>query len=116
MANFADISGQEITDLAHMLRVVLAKLYYGLHDPDFNFAIRSAPAECAGVKYYHWYLSIIPRLTRVAGFELGSGMYINTVLPEAAAEFMRELNVESAAAPDKPQLVAAAAPNSGSRR
>jgi len=61
------------------------------------------------VKYYHWYVSIIPRLTRVAGFELGSGMYINTVLPEAAAEFLREVNVESAAAPDKPQLISAAA-------
>ena len=105
MANFADISGEEISDLAHVLRVVLAKLYHGLHDPDFNFTIRSAPAECSGVKYYHWYVSIIPRLTRVAGFELGSGMYINTVLPEAAAEFFREVNVESAAAPDKPQLI-----------
>jgi UDPglucose--hexose-1-phosphate uridylyltransferase len=115
MANFADISGEEITDLARVLRLVLAKLYYGLHDPDFNFTIRSAPAECAGVKYYHWYVSIIPRLTRVAGFELGSGMYINTVLPEAAAEFLREVNVESAAAPDKPQLVTASAFKDGSR-
>ena len=105
MANFADISGEEISDLAHVLRLVLAKLYYGLHDPDFNFTIRSAPAECSGVKYYHWYVSIIPRLTRVAGFELGSGMYINTVLPESAAEFFREVNVESAAAPEKPQLI-----------
>ncbi len=105
MANFADISGEEISDLARVLRLVLAKLYYGLHDPDFNFTIRSAPAESSGVKYYHWYVSIIPRLTRVAGFELGSGMYINTVLPEAAAEFFREVNVESAAAPDKPQLI-----------
>jgi len=52
MANFADIGGQETSDLAHVLRLVLAKLYYGLHDPDFNFAIRSAPAECSGVKYY----------------------------------------------------------------
>jgi UDPglucose--hexose-1-phosphate uridylyltransferase len=115
MANFADISGEEIMDLARVLRLVLAKLYYGLHDPDFNFTIRSAPAECAGVKYYHWYVSIIPRLTRVAGFELGSGMYINTVLPEAAAEFLREVNVESAAAPDKPQLVTASAFKDGSR-
>jgi UDPglucose--hexose-1-phosphate uridylyltransferase len=61
------------------------------------------------VKYYHWYVSIIPRLTRVAGFEMGSGMYINTVLPEEAAEFLREVNVESAAAPDQPQLVTPAA-------
>jgi len=96
MASFGDISGPEINDLARVLRMVLAKLYYGLNDPDFNFTIRSAPEEYVGVKYFHWYLSIIPRLTRVAGFELGSGMFINTVLPEAAADFLRNVKGESA--------------------
>ena len=67
----------------------------GLGDPDFNFTIRSAPAENVGVKYFHWYVSVIPRLTRVAGFELGSGMFINTVLPEAAAEFLRKVDAEA---------------------
>jgi UDPglucose--hexose-1-phosphate uridylyltransferase len=95
MASFGDVSSAEMNDLARMLRSMLAKLYYGLADPDFNFTIRSAPAESVGVKYFHWYLSVIPRLTRVAGFELGSGMFINTVLPEAAAEFLRKVNVES---------------------
>lgn len=95
MASFGDVSAAEINDLARMLRSTLAKLYHGLSDPDFNFTIRSAPAENVGVKYFHWYLSIIPRLTRVAGFELGSGMFINTVLPEAAAEFLRKVDVES---------------------
>jgi UDPglucose--hexose-1-phosphate uridylyltransferase len=95
MASFGDISGSELNDLARMLRSMLAKLYHGLADPDFNFTIRSAPAESVGVKYFHWYLSVIPRLTRVAGFELGSGMFINTVLPEAAAEFLRKVDVES---------------------
>ena len=94
MASFGDVSAAEINDLARTLRSVLAKLYHGLADPDFNFTIRSAPAENAGVKYFHWYLSVIPRLTRVAGFELGSGMFINTVLPEAAAEFLRKVDVE----------------------
>jgi len=42
-------------------------------------------------------LGIIRRLTRVAGFELGSGMFINTVLPEAAAEFLRNVKLERAA-------------------
>jgi UDPglucose--hexose-1-phosphate uridylyltransferase len=97
MASFGDISAHEIQDLAHALRTVLAKLYHGLENPDFNFTIRSAPAEWIGVRYFHWYLSIIPRLTRVAGFELGSGMFINTVLPEAAAEFLRNVKLELAA-------------------
>ncbi|MGZ7103179.1 MAG: galactose-1-phosphate uridylyltransferase, partial [Candidatus Angelobacter sp.] len=96
MASFGDVSAVEMNDLARMLRLLLAKLYHGLADPDFNFTIRSAPAESVGVKYFHWYLSVIPRLTRVAGFELGSGMFINTVLPEAAAEFLRKVDVETA--------------------
>jgi len=97
MASFGDISAPEIVDLARNLGMVLAKIYHGLENPDFNFTIRSAPAEWVGVRYFHWYLSIIPRLTRVAGFELGSGMFINTVLPEAAAEFLRNVKVELAA-------------------
>lgn len=96
MASFGDISATEITDLARMLKKILGKLYYGLGDPDFNYTLRCAPAELAGVKYFHWYMSIIPRLTRVAGFELGSGMFINTVPPESAAEFLRNVKLESA--------------------
>lgn len=98
MASFGDVSAAEINDLAHMLRTVLAKLYHGLADPDFNYTVRSAPAESVGVKYFHWYVSVIPRLTRVAGFELGSGMFINTVLPEAAADFLRHVEAEEAGA------------------
>jgi len=97
MASFGEILPAEVEDLATILRNVLAKLYWGLEDPAFNYSIRTAPTENAGVKYYHWYVSIIPRLTRVAGFELGSGMFINTVLPEAAAEFLRNVNVAAAA-------------------
>ena len=98
MASFGAITEQEMMDLAGVLKTVLAKLYYGLDNPDFNYAIRSSPAENNGVKYYHWYLSVIPRLTQVAGFELGSGMFINVVLPEAAAEFLRNVRPMAAAA------------------
>lgn len=53
MASFGDISAKEIEDLGRVLRTVLAKLYYGLQNPDFNFTIRTAPAECVGVRYFH---------------------------------------------------------------
>jgi len=95
MASFGDISAKEITDLGRVLRTLLAKLYFGLENPDFNFTVRSAPAECVGVRYFHWYMSVIPRLTRTAGFELGTGMFINTVIPEQAAEFLRNVKVET---------------------
>ncbi len=97
MASFGDINDAELADLGRVLRTVLAKLYHGLQNPDYNYVIRSAPAEYRGVTYYHWYLSVIPRLSQVAGFELGSGMFINTVLPEAAAEFLRNVKLPEAA-------------------
>jgi UDPglucose--hexose-1-phosphate uridylyltransferase len=89
MACFSEITDAETADLARNLRATLGKLYYGLDDPDFNYSVRTAPIEYAGVKYYHWYVSIIPRLTKMAGFELGSGMFINVSLPEENASFLR---------------------------
>ena len=58
--------------------------------------MRTAPAECVGVKYFHWYVSAIPRLKRDAGFELGAGMSIKTALPEAAAPFLCNVKVDPA--------------------
>jgi UDPglucose--hexose-1-phosphate uridylyltransferase len=96
MASFGQISEFEVADLARVLRVFLAKLYVGLGNPALNYTIRSAPADYAAARHFHWYVSVIPRLTRTAGFELGSGMFINTVLPEAAAEFLRNVAVDKA--------------------
>jgi len=101
MASFGDISEMEIADLARILRALLAKIYVGLGNPDLNFTVRSGPAEYTQARHFHWYVSVIPRLTRVAGFELGSGMFINTVLPEAAAEFLRKVAVDAVAAAGK---------------
>lgn len=95
MACFQEMNDAESADLAHNLRRTLLKLYRGLDDPDFNYVVRTAPAANMGVKYYHWYVSIIPRLTKMAGFELGSGMFINVSLPEENARFLREVSVES---------------------
>jgi len=96
MASFGDVSAAELADLGRVLRTVLAKLYVGLENPDYNFTVRSGPAEYVGARHFHWYVSVIPRLIRVAGFELGSGMFINTVLPEAAAEFLRNVSADRA--------------------
>jgi UDPglucose--hexose-1-phosphate uridylyltransferase len=88
-ASFLDSTNEELADLADVLRDVLRRLYIGLGDPDYNYVIRTAPRRERTAPYLHWYVSVIPRVTRHAGFELGSGMYINTALPEASAEFLR---------------------------
>lgn len=94
-SSFADITNSEIWDLAGTLNTVLAKLYYGLNNPDYNYSIRSVPIRDGQTSYFHWYMAIIPRLSKSAGFELGSGMYINTSLPEDSAKYLREVKVPS---------------------
>jgi UDPglucose--hexose-1-phosphate uridylyltransferase len=83
----------ELTALADLLRVVLRKLYVGLHDPAYNLIIRSAPVKEISNDYLHWYVTVIPRLSRTAGFEMGSGMFINPALPEESAAYLREVEV-----------------------
>ena len=94
--NFLDATGEEIEALGHILRDVLRRLYIGLHDPDYNYVIRSAPLYDIGREYLHWYVTIIPRVTQTAGFEMGSGMFINTALPEESAAFLRDVDPEGA--------------------
>ena len=96
MASFGEIQDEEIASLARLLRDTLARLYYGLENPDFNYTVRTAPMENRYCRYYHWYISLIPRLTKVAGFELGSGFYINVALPEESAEFLRGVRLPEA--------------------
>jgi UDPglucose--hexose-1-phosphate uridylyltransferase len=92
--SFSDISDEEIRDLALNLKTVLTKLYLGLNNPDFNYSIRSNRTKDAKSEFSHWYISIIPRISTAAGFELGSGIYINSSLPEESAGFLRDINVK----------------------
>jgi len=83
----------QLKALAQILHDVLRRLYYGLNDPSFNLIIHSAPLKEISNNYLHWYVSVIPRVSRSAGFELGSGMFINPALPEASAEFLRDVKM-----------------------
>lgn len=93
-ANFGNISNMEIHDLAKVLKELLYKLYYGLGNPDYNFIIRSSPKNYENVEFFHWYLSIVPRITKSSGFEMATGMYINTLPPERSASFLKNLKVD----------------------
>jgi UDPglucose--hexose-1-phosphate uridylyltransferase len=93
-AAFAHISAAELTDFARFLKEVLARIYIGLDNPDYNFIIRSAPVGDEDSKYYHWYMVIILKLTTPAGFEIGTGIYINITYPEQCAEFLRKIEPE----------------------
>jgi UDPglucose--hexose-1-phosphate uridylyltransferase len=96
--DFYKITEGEIMDLAKMLKEVLTRLEVLLNDPPFNFIIHTSPFRKKTKpgywktieEDYHWHIEIMPRITRVAGFEWGSGFYINPTPPEEAAKYMRE--------------------------
>ncbi len=82
---------EDLREAATVLRQALRKLYYGLNDPDYNYIIRGSPKGYLYSSFFHWYITIVPRLTRTAGFELGSGMFINPSIPEENAEYLRKV-------------------------
>ncbi len=95
---YCSIDREEVLDLAFVVKEVFSKLYRLLGRPPFNFVLHTCPfnvkkREYALMhEYYHWHIEIMPRLTQVAGFEWGSGFYINPVPPEFAAKLLRELD------------------------
>ncbi|MBI4228228.1 MAG: galactose-1-phosphate uridylyltransferase [Deltaproteobacteria bacterium] len=93
LSSFGNIPAEDIPDLARVLKITLLKIYKSLNNPDFNFVIHTAPVDDENKSYYLWHIQIIPRLTTVAGFEIGSGIFINTSLPEETAEFMRSVKI-----------------------
>ncbi|MFA5142644.1 MAG: galactose-1-phosphate uridylyltransferase [Candidatus Omnitrophota bacterium] len=100
--DFYKIDRTRIPDFAEIMATIFAKMRKVLGDFPFNFVLHTAPfrrdlgkrgywetIECD----YHWHFEILPILTRVAGFEWGSGFYINPLLPEDACNSVREAKI-----------------------
>ncbi len=83
----------DFRDLAWLLQDMLRRIDRALSCPPYNFVIHTSPFKNEINDYYHWHLEIMPKLTNVAGFEWGSGFYINPTPPEEAAKFLREMKV-----------------------
>lgn len=89
-SHFEATEADAVRNLAWVQRVVLRKLDRVLELPPYNFNIHTAPIQEAPLAHYHWHIELIPRLTKVAGFEWGTGFYINPTPPEEAAHFLRD--------------------------
>ncbi|MFH1889007.1 MAG: galactose-1-phosphate uridylyltransferase, partial [Candidatus Omnitrophota bacterium] len=88
---FCHMPIDEIPDLAAILKDTLTKLKKVFASPAYNFMLHSAPVTSDdGVEYYHWHIELMPKITRVAGFEWGSGFYVIPTPPELAAKYLRE--------------------------
>ena len=90
-SHFEDITESDLWGIVKCLKTVLIKLESTLERPPYNYMIHTSPFNTKDIEYYHWHIEITPRLTRVAGFEWGTGFYINPVLPEQAAKYLREV-------------------------
>ncbi len=88
---FENSSPQELTDLAGLLKNFLERIDKSLNQPDYNLILHNSPFNRNAEEYYHWHLEFAPILTRVAGFEWGSGFYINPVPPEEAVQVLKTI-------------------------
>lgn len=86
LSDFAGLDRDRVPCLAKSLRDSLARIKNLLSDPPYNFIIHTSPINGHERDDYHWHIEIMPKLAKLAGFEWGSGFYINPVPPDIAAE------------------------------
>jgi UDPglucose--hexose-1-phosphate uridylyltransferase len=96
--DFQTLDYGEMVQLSDTFIVIMKKLAIALNNPQYNFILSTGPVRWARMGYwmtldmdYHWHIEIMPKLTQVAGFEWGTGFYINPTVPEEAARFLREV-------------------------
>jgi len=91
-SRFEKINEAQRKNLAQTIKKILAMMDMKLNDPPYNYYIHTAPAKTNQFdQFYHWHIEITPRLSKIGGFEMGSGMIIDVVSPERAAEFLRTI-------------------------
>ncbi len=92
MANFTDISVDQEYSLACILKEALFRLKTCLSNPAYNFFLHTAPIHYPNHESYHWHIEIVPILTRVAGFEWGTGFHIVPTAPKNAATYLKGIS------------------------
>ncbi|HAO94298.1 MAG: galactose-1-phosphate uridylyltransferase [Deltaproteobacteria bacterium GWC2_56_8] len=92
-SNFENCQKHHYESLSTIFSDVLKRMDKVLNFPPYNFILHAGPIKDGATQFYHWHFELIPKLTKVAGFEWGSGFYINPTPPEEAARFLREAKV-----------------------
>lgn len=90
---FEEAPRHECESLARLLKGVLIRMNRALESPSYNLVLHSSPFVADVSEYYHWHIELMPKLTKVAGFEWGTGFYINPTSPEEAARVLRDTRV-----------------------
>ncbi|HUL29049.1 MAG TPA: galactose-1-phosphate uridylyltransferase [Thermodesulfobacteriota bacterium] len=101
-SSFEQMQMDEYESAARVLAETLRRMDRDLNRPPYNYILHTTPFQGNEEEHYHWHLEIMPKLTKMAGFEWGTGFYINPVRPEEAAERMREEESSGATPPAFP--------------
>jgi UDPglucose--hexose-1-phosphate uridylyltransferase len=91
-AEFLAADSPDLADLATVMKRTMARLDAVIGGAQYNFFLHSVPHDGnqgSNASSFHWHLEICPRTSIPTGFELGSGLFVNTVSPEVAAEQLR---------------------------
>ncbi len=92
-SGYESTSDAELLELSGLMKLVLGKIDSALGDPAYNYYLHTSPARIRDLPYYHWHFEILPRTSRQAGFEWGSGCFINLVPPERSARDLRAAEI-----------------------
>jgi UDPglucose--hexose-1-phosphate uridylyltransferase len=88
-SHFEGAADDQLADLAGILRQVIGRCDAALGQPGYNYIVHTAPFDTHDLTHFHWHIEVMPSLSRTAGFEWGTGFYINPVPPEQAAAMLR---------------------------
>jgi UDPglucose--hexose-1-phosphate uridylyltransferase len=92
-SSYIEMGDRQLESLTAIFSEVMRRLDACMPGVPYNFVLHTAPLRSDPLNYFHWHFEIMPKLTSIAGFEWGSGFYINPVPPEDAAKFLKEAKI-----------------------
>lgn len=92
-SHFENTETAVIHNLGWTVRTLMSQMERALEQPPYNLILHTAPVQEGPLRHYHWHIEVMPKLTKVAGFEWGTGFYINPTPPEEAADFLRNIGI-----------------------
>ncbi len=92
-SHYETISDEMLNHLSVTMKEVLGRINIALNYPPYNFVIHTFPMQDDSNDYYHWHIELMPKLTKVAGFEWGTGFHINPTSPEDAAQYLKQITL-----------------------
>ncbi len=90
-SSYSDMTEHEMSSLTSIFSETLRRLNACIPNVPYNFVLHTQPLRSEPLEHYHWHFEIVPKLTSIAGFEWGSGFYINSMPPEDTARYLREI-------------------------